>query len=781
MGPQPCVKRNRWKKTHIKERKRRYDKQKIKILYSNANGLKSKLESLCPIIEELDPTIICITEPKIKTYDGAISIKGYCDPIELRRQNKQGGGIWIIYKKSLKDKITVLEVGDDDNEQVWINIRLGCKDIILGLVYGKQESRTRVNSNFTFFDKIDYYAVKAKNEGKALIILGDFNVKIGDNIKGNHPKITTGGKKLMKIVNKRKLNVLNTSDKCQGLWTRVSTTDKNNVNKKAILDYALVNQKGFDKFDRMIIDEDRRYVLERVGKYSIKESDHNTMVLDFNFKKKDVASQNSKKERGHWVLSNDSLMDFDRQVKTSKIGSVWDQNKPVNVLYKEWKRKLYKIMGKCFKKRYNRTTKHHLAARACRELRKKKVELKQKLSEAIKNEDNLKETVLKIRIKHLNKKLVRTENESKDIRMKANIEKLSGIVVQSSDFYKIRAKILGRKADCPTAVINEQGKELVEQKEILEEHETYFEKLLTNREPDDKYKNHVKSVEKLFSKVIQSQKGQRRKYDAPFEMWELEKVLKSLKVKKSPGVDSISNEIYTSSGYEFKSSVLKAINKVFTTGQPPKDWRKIIVRTIYKKKGNRKVLKNWRGIFLTVSISKIYEKLMLNRQISVIEKGFSEAAAGGRKDRSTLDHLFIWQAINDYYKYLKCSVKFVYLDLEKAFDKLWLKSCIIDMFRSGVKGNFLTNVYELNNEGYIQIHTPSGITGEVKIKENLKQGTILAAPICANHIDKGMQIVKKENLGINFGNILIPPLLYQDDILIASVSHKKNAGNGNYC
>ena len=73
-------------------------------------------------------------------------------------------------------------------------------------------------------------------------------------------------------------------------------------------------------------------------------------------------------------------------------------------------------------------------------------------------------------------------------------------------------------------------------------------KLLTNREPDDKYKNNVKSVEKLFSKVIQSQKGQKRKYDAPFEMWELEKVLKSLKVKKSPGVDSISNEIYTSSG-----------------------------------------------------------------------------------------------------------------------------------------------------------------------------------------------------------------------------------------
>ena len=59
-------------------------------------------------------------------------------------------------------------------------------------MYGKQESRTRVKSNFAFFDKVDYNAVKAKNEGKSLTILGDLNVAIGDDIKGNHLKISTG-------------------------------------------------------------------------------------------------------------------------------------------------------------------------------------------------------------------------------------------------------------------------------------------------------------------------------------------------------------------------------------------------------------------------------------------------------------------------------------------------------------------------------------------------------------------------------------------------------------
>ena len=118
-------------------------------------------------------------------------------------------------------------------------------------------------------------------------------------------------------------------------------------------------------------------------------------------------------------------------------------------------------------------------------------------------------------------------------------------------------------------------------------------------------------------------------------------------------------------------------------------------KTLYKKKGNRRLLKNWRGIFLTSSISKIFEKMILNRQSTNIDNSFSEAAAGGRKDRSTLDHLFVVQAIIDYHKYIKCNIKFMFLDLEKAFDKLHLKSCLIDLYRSGVKGKCLKSIYEL--------------------------------------------------------------------------------------
>ena len=107
----------------------------------------------------------------------------------------------------------------------------------------------------------------------------------------------------------------------------------------------------------------------------------------------------------------------------------------------------------------------------------------------------------------------------------------------------------------------------------------------------------------------------------------------------------------------------------------PKSWYTLSwcnrgIKTIFKNKGSFKDLSNWRGIFITSIFYKLYEKLIYNREEKKIDHHFSEFAAGARKHRSTTDHLFTIQAIIDHYRYLKKSVHLLFLDLEKAFDKL---------------------------------------------------------------------------------------------------------------
>ena len=53
-----------------------------------------------------------------------------------------------------------------------------------------------------------------------LVLVGDFNCKVGKLIEGNSETVTKGGLLLQKLVNKHNLLILNAKPNCQGKWTR---------------------------------------------------------------------------------------------------------------------------------------------------------------------------------------------------------------------------------------------------------------------------------------------------------------------------------------------------------------------------------------------------------------------------------------------------------------------------------------------------------------------------------------------------------------------------------
>ena len=55
---------------------------------------------------------------------------------------------------------------------------------------------------------------------------------------------------------------------------------------KSVLDFIIANDKCLKSVTKMVIDEDREYILEKVTKYKINESDHNTIIAEFDFSHK---------------------------------------------------------------------------------------------------------------------------------------------------------------------------------------------------------------------------------------------------------------------------------------------------------------------------------------------------------------------------------------------------------------------------------------------------------------------------------------------------------------
>ena len=71
-------------------------------MYTNADGICSKLPEFKDRIQTINPDIICITETKLEAIitDEALGLVQY-NIWRKERKNKEGGGIMILIKKEL--------------------------------------------------------------------------------------------------------------------------------------------------------------------------------------------------------------------------------------------------------------------------------------------------------------------------------------------------------------------------------------------------------------------------------------------------------------------------------------------------------------------------------------------------------------------------------------------------------------------------------------------------------------------------------------------------------
>ena len=92
----------------------------------------------------------------------------------------------------------------------------------------------------------------ANESSERIIMAFDANVHVGSqNIGGCEDTQDWGGNLLMRIIQEENLILLNSSDKCKGVITRI---DPRNGNGSTI-DLVICNQFMIDRVDGMIIDE----------------------------------------------------------------------------------------------------------------------------------------------------------------------------------------------------------------------------------------------------------------------------------------------------------------------------------------------------------------------------------------------------------------------------------------------------------------------------------------------------------------------------------------------
>lgn len=121
----------------------------------------------------------------------------------------------------------------------------------------------------------------------------------------------------------------------------------------------------------------------------------------------------------------------------------------------------------------------------------------------------------------------------------------------------------------------------------------------------------------------------------------------------------------------------------------PTLWRHSHIIPIPKPGKNHSEPTNYRPIALTSTVCKTMERMINHRLLDYLDmnKKISRIQCGGRKHRSTLDHLISLETtVRKAFAHSQHIIT-VFFDLEKAYDRTWKYGILKDLYRKGLRGN----------------------------------------------------------------------------------------------
>ena len=738
-------------------RKRKYSKnisKTLRFLGVNSAGLRSKLSTFHKVINDLKPSVFFIQETKLKE-EGHVKIDDYVIFEKLRSTKKNGGGLAIGAKPEL-NPIWVRE-GDKDVETLSIDIFVKNIKIRCCTGYGPQEGEIKEKKEL-FWEYLDNEVIEAKNAGSGLIIQMDGNLWAGSEIIKNDPRPQNSNGRLFKQFLDRNpnLTVVNNLNLCEGLITRARVC--NGKLEESVLDFFIVCNLVLPFVKKMVVDEEKRHVLtnyEHVrhgGKAN--DSDHATEYLDLNVKI--VTEKPSRKEIWNFKSEECQKIFKKNTSETIEFTDCFTREQPIMTQIENWRKVLNKHIKVSFKKvRIKTSQKVKLLPEMSR-----LIDIRNKLS---KNEANKKEII------KLETAIGDMEAENNRNRILKHFKKYCEDPerVNLNEVWKTLKKLWPKiHQKIPAAKKNHFGKLISEPKKLKKLLANEYKIRLRTRPIRPDLKEMKIRKNRIFQLKLELASKNKSK---PWNMSDLEKALRCLKVNRSRDPDGLINEIFKSNmiGNNLKNSLLLMFNKIKEQQTIPVFMKNANITTI-PKRGSRLLLKNERGIFRVSVLRGILMRLIYNENYEKIDKNMSDFQMGGRKNKGCRNNILIINGIIHEVLSRKNNkpVLLQIYDYQQMFDAINLEEAINDAFDAGMDDDNLALIYKANKDIRMAVNTSTGLTERQSLSNVVLQGDTWSSLLASIQVDNICKDIDSSGYGYLYKDSLPVSMLALVDDLV---------------
>ena len=308
-------------------------------------------------------------------------------------------------------------------------------------------------------------------------------------------------------------------------------------------------------------------------------------------------------------------------------------------------------------------------------------------------------------------------------------------------------------------LIDAQENVLKDQQHILQEVQSFYEKLYSKREVENC------NIKDLITDIPRLDEDEASMLEGELTLEEAAQVLKNMKNNKSPGTDRFTAEFFKVFWSRLGTFVVRALNAGFSKGELSSVQKQGIIVCIPKGDKPREYIKNWRPISLLNTVYKIGSSCVANRIKTFLCKLINEDQTGFVRNRYIGDNI---RLIYDTIAYLEEHDEpglLLNIDFEKAFDSIsWdFMFKVLNVF------GFKSDICKWINIFYNSIKSCVIVNGQISKWFNIERGCRQGDPLspylfilCVEIL--GIMIRENKDIhGIQIANVEHKLTQYADD------------------